>query len=333
MTHPLLRLEQLAIWLPSARGPVLVVAGVDLELLESEAIGIVGESGSGKTLTALSLLGLLPTGSLTSGRVLFGGRNVLGMRRKELARMRGGDVAMIFQDPTAALHPMLTIEEQLTEHMKPHLGLKGPAARERARDLLERVRIPDPEIALRVHAHQLSGGMRQRVAIAMALACRPRLVIADEPTTALDVTVQAGILELLEGLRAQEGLAILLISHDVGVVASLTERVYVMYGGRVVETGPTATVLTEPRHPYTQALLAARPDPNDRSRQLLAIPGAPPIPGLMPTGCVFHPRCPLAIDNCRLEAPRLQLVAADRLSRCPVTAPNAAALDAKGART
>jgi oligopeptide transport system ATP-binding protein len=232
--------------------------------------------------------------------------------------MSGRDLAMVFQDPLTSLHPMLTIGRQLTDHVRLHLGLDRRSAGERALELLEEVRIPDGHAALRAYPHQFSGGMRQRIAIAIAIACRPKLLIADEPTTALDVTVQAGILRLLDRLRRENDLAVVLITHDLGVMSAIADRVSIFYAGRVVESGSRADVLQRPRHPYTQALLDALPHPEaPPDQRLVAIPGAPPSPGNIPPGCAFNPRCSYAQETCRVVVPPLAAVDGRALA-CPV---------------
>ncbi|MEU6743682.1 ABC transporter ATP-binding protein [Streptosporangium sandarakinum] len=236
-----------------------VLRGVDLELRAGQVHGLAGESGSGKTMTGLAVLGLLPHGARVSGRITLGGRDLLAMTPRQLNAVRGGEVAMVFQDPATSLHPMLTIGRQLTEHMRHHLRLDRRQAQARAADLLRQVRIPGAEEALGRYPHQFSGGMRQRIAIAIALACSPKVLIADEPTTALDVTVQAGILRLLRGLCDDLDLAVLLVTHDLGVMSAVADEVSVMRDGVVVETGPRAQVLRDPAHPYTRALLDSLP--------------------------------------------------------------------------
>lgn len=237
-----------------------LVDGVDIEVAPGEIVGLAGESGSGKTLTALTALGIVPDGVALTGEVLFDGRDVLQLPRSQLRRLRGDRVAVVFQDPMTSLHPMLTIERQLTEHQRVHRSLSRSQARERAIELLDRVSIPEPHLAIRSYPHRFSGGMRQRIAIASALACEPEVLIADEVTTALDVTVQAGILRMLEGLRAELGMAMLFITHDLAVMNVISDRLYVMRSGRVVETGVTREVLAEPQHEYTRALVDALPD-------------------------------------------------------------------------
>lgn len=299
MTADLLSISDLRIAFPGPGSEDrLAVDGVSLSVKAGEILGIAGESGSGKTLTALSALGLLPHGTRTEGKVLVDGTDVLSLRPRELRSLRGNSVAMVFQDPMAALHPMLTVEKQLTEHVRFHQGLNRRAARTRATELLEQVRIPDPSRTLGAYPHQFSGGMRQRIAIAMALACRPKLLLADEPTTALDVTVQAGVLRLLDQLRREEDLGVVVITHDLGVLSAIADRVVVMYAGRAVEEGPVSEVLGRPRHPYTRGLLAALPHPDDADAPITPIAGVPPRLGAIPPGCAFHPRCTMAVESC-----------------------------------
>jgi oligopeptide transport system ATP-binding protein len=302
---PLLEVEGLRVRLPTPAGPATVVDGIDYAVEPGEVFGIAGESGSGKTMSVLALMGLLPPGAVTDGRAAFEGRDLLRLPRRELRRICGRELAMVFQDPMTSLHPMLSVGTQLTEHVRRHLGLGKREAGERALELLREVRIPAPESALHAFAHQFSGGMRQRIAIAIALVCRPRLLVADEPTTALDVTVQAGIIRLLDRLRRESGLSIVLITHDLGVLSSIADRVAVFYAGRVVELGGRADVLAHPRHPYTRGLLDALPHPERAAAPLVAIPGAPPAPRNVPPGCAFHPRCPYAEEISREVVPPL----------------------------
>lgn len=318
MTEQLLQVSGLTVALPAAGGLVPVIRGIDLTVGRGEIVGIAGESGSGKSMTAQTLLNILPAGAQVSGSVVFDGRELLGQSPRDWERLRGAGIAMVFQDSGAALHPMLTVGKQLTEHMRIHLGLDRRAARLRAVELLEQVRIPQPEQALRAHPHQFSGGMRQRIAIAIALAGNPELLIADEPTTALDVTVQAGILGLLDSLRAEHGLTVVFITHDLGVLSALTERSYVFYAGRVMESGPTGQVLTAPAHPYTAALLAARPHGLGAASALKAIPGTPVTPGQAPPGCPFQPRCTFATDACGDTLPAVEPTGAGRALACVV---------------
>ncbi|HVV57313.1 MAG TPA: ABC transporter ATP-binding protein [Gaiellaceae bacterium] len=314
----LLDVEGLRVRLPTRAGEVTIVDGVDYHVGEGEVFGVAGESGSGKTISVLALMQLLPEGARVEGRALYAGRDLLALRGRALRQVRGRDVAMVFQDPLTSLHPMLTIGRQLTEHLRVHEGVARGAADRRAVELLEEVRIPDPEKALHGFAHQFSGGMRQRIAIAIALACRPKLLIADEPTTALDVTVQAGILRLLDRLRRENGLSVILITHDLGVMSSIADHVSVFYAGRIVESGPTRELLAHPRHPYTRALLDALPHPeSEGGAELVAIPGAPPTPRRRPDGCAFHPRCPYAREDCLVDVPPLVPVSDGRLLACP----------------
>ena len=276
---------------------------------------MAGESGSGKTVSMLALLGLLPTGAVVEGSAAFGGKDLLRLSGRQLRAVSGRDIGMVFQDPMTSLHPMLTVGRQLTEHVRRHLGLGRHAASQRAIELLEQVRIPGPSSALHSYPHQFSGGMRQRIAIAIALACGPRLLIADEPTTALDVTVQAGILRLLDRLRRERELSVVLITHDLAVMSSIADSVSIFYAGRVVESGPREGLLQHPRHPYTRALLDALPHPEAaRDVPLVAIKGTPPTPQQIPAGCPYHPRCAYAIDVCTTHDPPLVPVDGRRLA-------------------
>jgi oligopeptide/dipeptide ABC transporter ATP-binding protein len=314
----LLELEDLSIELRTPAGPRTVVHRVDLSVEPGQIYGIAGESGSGKTLTMLSLLGLLPSGGVASGSARFEGRELVGDAGARRA-LRGRDIAMVFQDPMTSLHPMLTVGRQMTEHARRHLGISKREAQERAAAMLQDVRIPDGEAALRAYPHEFSGGMRQRIAIAIALMCEPKVLIADEPTTALDVTVQAGILRLLDRLRREKGMSVVLITHDLGVMSSIAERMSVMYAGRVIETGDAADVLKRAAHPYTRALLAALPHPEAGAQsELMSIPGVPASPLDPPPGCAFHPRCPLAVDECKAVVPPLY-ADGDHAAACLVT--------------
>jgi oligopeptide/dipeptide ABC transporter ATP-binding protein len=311
----LLQVEGLRVKLPTPTGFATVVDGVDYDVEQAQVFGVAGESGSGKTMSMLALLGLLPQGSVVEGRASFGGKDLLRLDAKDLRAVSGRDIGMVFQDPLTSLHPMLSIGRQLTEHVRRHLGLGREAAARRAEELLHEVRIPDPASAVHAYPHQFSGGMRQRIAIAIALACGPRLLIADEPTTALDVTVQAGILRLLDRLRHEFDLSVILITHDLAVMSSIADRVSIFYAGRVVEAGPRSEVLTQPRHPYTRALLDALPHPEAaRDTPLIAIKGTPPSPQQIPAGCPYHPRCSYAIDVCTSHDPPLAPVNGRRLA-------------------
>ncbi|HEY8629342.1 MAG TPA: ABC transporter ATP-binding protein [Gaiellaceae bacterium] len=311
----LLEVEGLRIRLPTPSGFATIVDGVDYQVEPAQVFGVAGESGSGKTISMLALLGLLPAGAVVEGRATFDGKDLLRLSARDLRAVSGRDIGMVFQDPMTSLHPMLSVGRQLTEHVRRHLGLGRRAATQRATDLLEQVRIPDPSSALHAYPHQFSGGMRQRIAIAIALACGPRLLIADEPTTALDVTVQAGILRLLDGLRREHDLSVVLITHDLAVMSSIADRISIFYAGRVVESGPRDELLQHPRHPYTRALLDALPHPEAaRDTPLIAIKGTPPSPQQIPSGCPYHPRCSYAIDVCTTEDPPLAPVDGRRLA-------------------
>jgi len=310
-----LDVEGLRVRLPTPTGFATIVDGVDYQVGAAQVFGVAGESGSGKTISMLALLGLLPQGSVVEGRASFDGTDLLRLGKRQLRAVSGREIGMVFQDPMTSLHPMLSVGRQLTEGVRRHLGLGRAAATRRAEELLAQVRIPDPASALHAYPHQFSGGMRQRIAIAIALACGPRLLIADEPTTALDVTVQAGILRLLDRLRHEQELSVILITHDLAVMSSLADRVSIFYAGRVVESGPRPEVLQHPRHPYTRALLDALPHPEAaRDTPLIAIKGTPPAPQQIPPGCPYHPRCPYAVDVCPVEEPPLAPVNGRRLA-------------------
>ena len=306
----ILRVEQLTAGFDVAGHLLTAVEDVSFSIAPGETLGLVGESGSGKTVTALSIVRLLRRpGRIVSGRVLFEGRDLLSIGDAAMREVRGAGIGFIFQEPMAALSPVFTIGDQIAEAIVAHGQAGWPEARRRAVDFLESVRVPDAANRARDYPHQLSGGLRQRAMIAVALACRPPLLIADEPTTALDVTIQAEILELLGELRDRHGLALLLITHDLAVVAQAADTVAVMYAGRVVEHGRTAAVLGAPRHPYTQGLLASIPGTaTDGGGRLRAIDGVVPSPGQLPAGCAFEPRCPARFDRCRAEQPALSHV-------------------------
>ncbi len=313
--NTLLEVERLRVKLPTPTGFATVVDGVDYLVEQAQVFGVAGESGSGKTISMLALLGLLPPGSVVEGRASFGGKDLLRLRSGELRAVSGREIGMVFQDPLTSLHPMLSVGQQMTEHIRLHLGLARGAATHRAEELLDEVRLPDPASALRAYPHQFSGGMRQRIAIAIALACGPRLLIADEPTTALDVTVQAGILRLLDRLRREHDLSVILITHDLAVMSSLADRVSIFYAGRVVESGSRSELLQHPRHPYTRALLDALPHPEAaRDTPLVAIKGTPPTPQQIPPGCPYHPRCHHAVDVCSSDDPPLAPLNGRRLA-------------------
>jgi oligopeptide/dipeptide ABC transporter ATP-binding protein len=291
------------------RGVVRAVDGVSISIEEGETHGIVGESGSGKTVTALSIMRLIsaPTGRIVGGRIDFGGRNLLEITEREMRQVRGNEIAMVFQDPMTSLNPVLTIGRQLTEAMELHLGLGRKELRRRALELLTLVRIPDPEERLGQYPHQLSGGMRQRVMLAIALSCNPKLILADEPTTALDVTIQAQVLDVMKEVAGRLGVAMILITHDLGVIARYADRVSVMYAGKVVEHGSTAEIFRHPGHPYSEGLLASIPALNQAGR-LHAIRGQPPDLLDLPEGCAYRPRCDYAVARCAVDVPPLMPV-------------------------
>jgi oligopeptide/dipeptide ABC transporter ATP-binding protein len=299
-------------------GEVRAVDGVDLRLERGRTLGIVGESGCGKSVTALSIMGLVPQppGRIVAGEVLFEGVDLLKLPAARLRELRGDKLSMIFQEPMTSLNPAFTVGEQIAEAIRRHRDVSSREAREQTLEMLRRVRIPSPERRAADYPHRLSGGMRQRVMIAMALACNPKLLIADEPTTALDVTIQAQILELMRALRAELGMSIILITHDLGVVAELADDVVVMYAGQVVERCSAAALFADPQHPYTIGLLGSIPRLDLEQERLSAIEGVVPNAAAMPSGCRFNPRCPFAIEKCFKETPPLAQVKADHFAAC-----------------
>ena len=314
---PLLEVDRLAVHMPTADGRVPLVREVSFSIERGETLGIVGESGCGKTMTALALMGLLPDGAIPSGRVLFDGEDLVAAKEERLCQLRGNRLAMIFQEPMSALNPVHPIGRQIAESLILHRGLSRGEARAEAVRLLELVRLPEPRARLDQYPHQLSGGQRQRVMIAIALACQPDILIADEPTTALDVTVQAQILDLIHDLVEELGMALVLISHDLGVVGDITDRVLVMYAGRVVEGGPTVDLFHRRAHPYTRGLFAALPEPGrTRGSALYAIPGTVPDPRQPQTGCAFADRCYLVEDACRAALPPMVEVGPGHAALC-----------------
>jgi peptide/nickel transport system ATP-binding protein len=311
MAEPLVRLRNLEVRF----GGVPALRGVDLSVAPGEAVGLVGESGSGKSVTWLAALGLLPKTATVSGSVTLGGEELLAAPAATLDRVRGGRIAMIFQDPASALNPVQRVGKQVMEALTLHRGLLGAAARAEAKRLFELVGIPDAGRRLDVYPHEMSGGQNQRVMIAMALAGEPELLVADEPTTALDATIQAQILDLLRRLQREMGMALVLISHDLGVVADMCSRVCVMYAGRIVEQASSDTLFAHPAHPYTQGLLAALPDMVGPRRRLAAIPGSVPEPWNLPPGCAFSPRCPRADAACSVP-PTFRTLEEDHIAAC-----------------
>lgn len=318
MTH-LLEVKDLVTRFYTEDGVVHAVNGISYTLDEGESLGIVGESGSGKSVSVLSIMGLIPSppGRVEGGEVIFNGRDLLQISSEEMRRIRGREVAMIFQDPMTSLNPVLTIGRQLTEALKLHLGMNDEQAKQRAVEMLELVGIPNAEKRLKDYPHQYSGGQRQRVMIAMGLSCNPSVIIADEPTTALDVTIQAQIADLTKQLQEKLGMAVIWITHDLGVIAGLVEKVAVMYAGYIIEMAQVRDLYYSPRHPYTLGLLQAMPqlDVQDQDR-LASIDGMPPDLLQDPTWCPFFPRCPYAIDKCRAENPPLFNVGPHHTSAC-----------------
>jgi peptide/nickel transport system ATP-binding protein len=321
---PLLEVDQLRVTLHTSRGPADALRGVSFAIERGQTVGLVGESGSGKSITALALMGLLPDGARIAGSIRLDGRELAGLPDEAMCALRGDRLAMVFQEPMTALNPVHTVGRQVAESLRLHKGLAGAAARAEVLRLLERVRLPQARERLDAYPHQLSGGQRQRVMIAMALACGPDLLIADEPTTALDVTTQAQILDLIEELVQADGMALLLISHNLGVVARSAQRMFVMYGGTLVETGPTAQVFAQPAHPYTRGLLAARPRLDGglggamegaRRPRLPTIAGKVPELADLPAGCPFVDRCERAVAACHAEPP-VVVVQAQHEARC-----------------
>ncbi len=314
----LLELRDLQVEFRTAAGVVHAVDRVSLDVERGHTQGIVGESGSGKSVTSLAIMRLIasPPGRITGGSVRFEEQELLDLPLQEMRRIRGREVAMIFQDPMTSLNPVLTIGRQITAVMELHLGLTARAARGRAIELLELVGIPSPQRRLDDFPHHFSGGMRQRVMIAMAIACRPKLLIADEPTTALDVTIQAQILELIRSLQAELGMALIIITHDLGVVAGMADRVCVMYAGRIVEEGPAETIFDDPRMPYTIGLLQSVPNPGDGGRRLTPIAGLPPEPFGPTRSCRFAPRCTHAEAACVTAPPELRAIGVDHRAAC-----------------
>ena len=315
----LLEINDLATYFFTQEGVVKAVDGINYEVEEGEVLGVVGESGCGKSVSALSIMRLVanPPGRTVRGQVMFEGEDLLQMDDSEMRGVRGNKISMVFQEPMTSLNPVLTIGRQLTETLELHMGMTKAQSRARAAELLGLVGIPDAENRLKDYPHQFSGGMRQRVMIAMALSCNPRLVIADEPTTALDVTIQAQILELMQDLAAQFGTAMIIITHNLGVVARYAHRVIVMYAGKIIETGDAREIYHNPRHPYTLGLLASVPRLDERERaRLEAIEGLPPNLVNLPKGCSFAPRCRFAYERCLEEEPSLSEVADSHNSSC-----------------
>jgi oligopeptide/dipeptide ABC transporter ATP-binding protein len=306
--EPLLQVKDLKTYFSTGSGYVKSVDGISFEVYRRETLGIVGESGSGKSVTALSILGLLPKpqGRIISGSLLYGDRDLAKISEREIRSIRGNEISMIFQEPMTCLNPVYTVNRQISEAVRIHTDLSKGDAEALVVDMLRKVGIPDPERRARSFPHEMSGGMRQRVMIAMALSCNPQILIADEPTTALDVTIQAQILELLKSLQRQIGMSIILITHDLGIVAETADRVAVMYAGRIAEYASTRELFKRPFHPYTRGLLDSIPAINKESKRLYAIPGMVPSPSNIPHGCRFNNRCPYADETCFKESPPFQ---------------------------
>ncbi len=318
MADPILQIDDLRVVFGSGRAEQVAVDGVSLTLAAGEVLGVVGESGCGKSLTALSILGLVPkpTGRIQGGHILFNGKDLAQANEVELNRIRGKEIAMIFQEPMTALNPVFKVGEQIAETIRVHEGVSREVARRRALELLERVGMSNPTQRIDQYPHELSGGMRQRVMIAIALACRPKILIADEPTTALDVTIQAQILALLKELQQEFGMAMMLITHDLGVVAQVADRVAVMYAGRIVEEGSTIEVFEQPAHPYTRSLLTSIPSLDQEYSRLQTIQGMVPSLANLPSGCRFHPRCPDAQVQCAQLTPREVTIGPSHRAAC-----------------
>ena len=318
-TDVLLRVEGLTTHFFTEDGVVKSVDGVTFDIRKGEVLALVGESGSGKSVTALSLLRLIPSppGQIVDGKVTFNGRDLLALDEDEMRKLRGNEIAMIFQEPMTSLNPVLTVGRQVAEPLEVHQNMATPVALRQAVALLEQVNIAEPELRALAFPHEFSGGMRQRAMIAMGMGCDPLLMIADEPTTALDVTVQTQLLDLLQSLTQDQGMSLMLITHNLGVVARYADRVNVMYAGRIVEKGPADAIYDAPRHPYTLGLMASVPQlDQDLKRKLVPIEGQPPDLSHLPTGCAFHPRCPYATEQCRVETPSLQVVGDDHEVAC-----------------
>jgi oligopeptide/dipeptide ABC transporter ATP-binding protein len=319
MAQPVLEVKQLQTYFFSAQGTRVVKAvdGVSFTLNEGETLGVVGESGSGKTVTSISLLRLLPPAArIVGGEIWFQGENLLTKSEREMRELRGSQLTMILQDPMMSLNPLFTIGEQIAEPLRIHRHMRGGRLVERVKELLRGVRIPSPEVRLREYPHQMSGGMRQRIVGAIGISCEPQLLIADEPTTSLDVTIQAQYLNLLKDIQQRSRPAMIFITHNIGIVAKMCDNVGVMYAGKLVERAPVRTIFNQPAHPYTEALLQAVPKLTDRSKRLWSIEGQPPDLANPPTGCPFNPRCPHAEDRCRREVPPEFQVGENHYTRC-----------------
>ena len=323
MTQPLLEVRHLRVEFPTRSGRLVALDDVSFDIAPGEILGVVGESGAGKSLTGAAIIGLLdPPGHVAAGEICFEGRRIDNLPYEEMRKIRGRHIGAIFQDPLTSLNPLYTIGRQLTETIRTHLQVSAGEARRRAIRLLQETGIPAPEARLDQYPHQFSGGMRQRVVIALALAAEPRLIVADEPTTALDVSIQAQIISLLKGLCKKHGAAVMLITHDMGVIAETCDRVAVMYAGRIAEIGPVHDVIHAPAHPYTEGLMGSIPAMDEDRERLLQIDGSMPRLTAIPAGCAFNPRCPKVFDRCRVERPEL-MPANATCAACGLHAPTA----------
>jgi len=316
----MLSVQNLSVYFIGNGRQARAVDGVSYEVRNGETVCLVGESGCGKTVSALTILGIIPQppAKIMGGKIIFDNQNLLDLGEKEMERIRGNRIAMVFQEPMTSLNPVFTVGDQIRETIMIHERVSKKDLHARCVQLLRDVGIPSPEERLKDYPHQLSGGQRQRIMIAMALACNPDLLIADEPTTALDVTIQAQILNLFRELQRKGQMSLLYITHDLGVVATIADRIYVMYAGIIVEQGDAAHIFHNPQHPYTQGLLASLPNRSKRGGTLHSIPGQVPDPAYKPAGCPFHPRCPFAIESCKIEFPRMCDYGGGHVSRCPV---------------
>jgi oligopeptide/dipeptide ABC transporter ATP-binding protein len=316
----MLSVQDLKVYFVGDRSVARALDGASYEVRTGETVCLVGESGCGKTVSALAILGIVPQppGKIMGGRILFNNKNLLDLDEEEMQQVRGNGIAMVFQEPMTSLNPVFTIEDQISEAIRVHENTGDTEIRKRCIQLLKDVGIPSPDERLKDYPHQLSGGQRQRVMIAMALACNPDVVIADEPTTALDVTVQAQILRLFQELQQKRRMSLLYITHDLGVVANIADRIYVMYAGIIVEQGSTSHIFQDSRHPYTQGLLASLPSRTKRGGALHSIPGLVPDPADKPLGCPFHPRCSFAVKSCHIQFPEMCDYGEGHVSRCPV---------------
>ena len=304
MAEPILSVRDLRVGFRTRRGTLVAVDGVSFDIAPGEVLGVVGESGAGKSLTGAAVMGLLdPPGRILGGQVWLGGRRIDNLPPEQMRKIRGAQIGMVFQDPLTSLNPLYRVGEQIVETIHAHSDMTDAQARERAIALLQEVGIQGARARIDAYPHEFSGGMRQRVVLALALCAEPRLLIADEPTTALDVSIQAQIIALLRRLCLERGTAVMLITHDMGVIAETADRVAVMYAGRIVEIGPVRAVVQEPRHPYTKGLMGAIPSVAARANRLVQIPGSMPRLGAIPSGCPFHPRCPYVFDRCPVERP------------------------------